>query len=114
MRCAALFLISVFVFTPVSCSNLKIVPDRIENREISFDENVQNAGIYDYDPAIGWHISEGTAKKYVSLSERYGASLMPPLAKGEGLIIQSEKYYLTNQYMVKFATLNQRHRDRWR
>jgi hypothetical protein len=109
VKCAILFLSSVIV----SCSTLQVVPDKITNSEISFDGNDQNAGIYDFT-AKGWHISESAAKRYVSLSAKYGSSLTPVLEKGEGLIIDPPNYYLPQQYMVKFATLNQRNRDGWR
>jgi len=108
-KCAILFLSSSLF----SCSTLQVVPDRITNTEVSFDGNEQNAGVYDFTPK-GWHISESAAKRYVSLSNKYGYSLVPVLEKGEGLIIDPPNYYLPQQYMVKFATLNQRNKEGWR
>lgn len=105
--CAILFL--------SNCSSLKIVPDRVENSQVSFDVNEQNAGILDFDLVNGWKITENAAKRYVALSGKYGMSLTPVLEKGEGLIIvPPNTYYLPSQYMVKFATLNQKHREGWR
>ena len=112
IKCAILFL-SSFLF--LGCSAVQIVPDRIDNKEWSFDGNEQNAGIKDYNKDLGWHITENAAKRYVSLTERYGKYEIPPLSKGEGIIIiPPNQYYLPNQYMVKFATLNQKHKERWR
>lgn len=108
-----LFLIS-FAFTGCA-KTLGVIPERVPNKEWSFDGNVQNAGIKDYNKELGWHITESAAKKYVSLTEKYGRYETPPLSKGEGIIIiPPNQYYLPNQYMVKFATLNQKHRARWR
>lgn len=105
--CATLFL--------SNCSTLKVIPDRVENSQVSFDGNQQNAGVLDFHPTIGWEISENAAKRYVALTGKYGASLTPELSKGEGLIIvPPNQFYLPNQYMVKFATLNQKHKEGWR
>jgi hypothetical protein len=97
-----------------NCSSLKVIPDRVENSQISFDQNDQNAGVLDFKSGVGWQITENAAKRYVALTSEYGPNLIPKLEKGEGLIIDPPNYYLPNQYMVKFATLNQKHREGWR
>lgn len=107
-KCAILFLISFS-----GCKSLDVIPARIPNSQISFDGNEQNAGILDFTEK-GWHISESAAKKYVALSDKLGHTLTPVLEKGEGLIIDPPDYYLPSQYMVKFATLNQRNKENWR
>lgn len=94
----------------VSCKTF--IPNPIIDNQPSWDGNSQNSGIVSYVEGVGFLISEQAANRYIYLSQEMGKIFNPPLKKGEGLAIHNDKYYLSNEYMVKFAIMNRKWKEK--
>jgi hypothetical protein len=106
----ALFLVNCFL---ISCKAIKepshtIIPSLVVDREASWDNNEQNSGLLDYIEGKGFLLTSDAAKRYTELTKKYGSTRVPPLAEGEGLVTEGDKFYLSNQYMVEFVVMNQK------
>lgn len=106
----ALFLVSCFI---VSCHTTQeqsrtIIPALVVDQEPSWDGNEQNSGLLGYVEGKGFLLTPDAAKRYTELTKKYGANRVPPLAEGEGLVAEGDKFYLSNQYMVEFVVMNQK------
>jgi hypothetical protein len=103
----------------VSCSSLKpsppvvtIVPERIvEQKEASWDGDVQNSGLLDYVEGRGFEVTKKALARYNALVFTLGSSLIPPIVQNDGVTIEGERIFLTPEAMVNFITLNQKFKN---
>ena len=82
----------------------------IRDSEPSFDNNVQNSGILDFEVGKGWLITESALLRYNSLIKKYGSDFDVPIKFNFGVSTTNDdppKIYLTQEAMIKFAQMNQ-------
>jgi hypothetical protein len=98
---------SFVVIEKVKTISKKDVISKIESTEIDFNENEQNGGILDFNEN-GWKITPKALFKYNLLIEQFGATFEPALNKNDGVSFMGQDIYLTQEYMIKFALMNQK------
>lgn len=104
------FVILLLLSFTVSCKTF--IPNPIVDNQASWDGNTQNSGVVNYIEGVGFLITEDAANRYTYLSKEMGSIFNPQLKKGEGLAFHNGKYYLSNEYMVKFAIMNRKWKEK--
>jgi len=114
MRFVSIFLISF----GVSCSVIKpappivtIIPERVEDTEISWDDQNQNGGLLDYVDGKGFEITKKALIRYNSLIFLYGKTQIPPVAENDGVTLENGRIFLSPEAMVNFMTLNKKFKN---
>lgn len=109
-------LASISLFFLVSCTSYQadpkietIVTPPIEQQQVRFSANNQNAGIIDFVEGSGFIIDKGAAERYSTLVALYGSSLVPPVKVGDGLKETSENFILDSEHMIYFMDLSAKH-----
>jgi hypothetical protein len=75
-------------------------------KQPSWDGYEQNSGLINYEDGVGFIITPNAAKRYISLTEKFGAKLTPPISVGEGLKKYEENYSLSPEYMSVFMEVS--------
>jgi hypothetical protein len=110
-----MLLIGCVCFSLSSCitpPDAPVVKPPIVDATPSWDGNEQNSGVLGYIDGEGWNITQNAANRYNALIEKYGATFLPPLERGQGLkILEDGRIILSNEHMVKFIMMNKKHKE---
>lgn len=113
-KLGAIFLVSL----GVSCSAIKpappivtIIPERVEDTEISWDDQNQNGGLLDYVEGKGFEITKKALTRYNTLIFLLGKSIVPPVVENDGVTLENGRIFLSPEAMVNFMTLNKKFKN---
>ncbi len=98
---------SFVVIEKVKPVSKKDIINKIEATEIDFNENEQNGGILDFNEN-GWKITKKALFKYNLLIQQFGSDFEPKLNENDGVSFIGQDIYLSQEYMIKFALMNQK------
>ncbi len=72
----------------------------------SWDGNAQNSGFLGFNPDGSGSLTEHGRDRYNALVAKYGAKLLPPVAKDEGLTANGDgSFRIDDQHLAIFAKL---------
>lgn len=107
------FLFLIVCFGLCGCTGFSFTnptPDIIHSEQISYDEygNKTSGIISVSDDKTGFIVTESFINRFNSMIEKYGKKFQPELKKNQGVakIDKTKYYFITNQSMGYFLTLN--------
>ena len=106
-------IIAILSFSLHGCAGFSFTnptPDIIHSDQISYDEygNKTSGIISVSDDKTGFIVTENFINRFNSMIEKYGKKFQPELKKNQGTykIDKTKYYFITNQSMGYFLTLN--------
>ena len=104
MGCTAL-LIGAWLWLLLGCV-ATTVPQPVEARQASFDDNVQNSGII-LSTATGFVVTGHFRERYNAMIAVYGGDFAPPLKPDAGIgPMGDDRWLISKQAMVSFIEMN--------
>ena len=107
------FLFLIVCFSLCGCAGFSFTnptPDIIHSEQISYDEygNKTSGIISVSNDKTGFIVTENFINRFNSMIEKYGKKFQPELKKNQGVakIDKTNYYFVTNQSMGYFLTLN--------
>lgn len=103
-----LFILCSFILIGCQATSpvVTIIPPSISESQPSWDGDKQNSGIIEYLDGKGFLITPQAAKRYTALTSKFGQSLVPTIAAGEGLIPFENNFLLSPEYMSVFMEVS--------
>ncbi len=96
---------ALFLALGSACTST-IVPPVPQANTPSWDGNAQNSGFLGYNPDDSGNLTEHAKDRYNALVAKYGAKLLPPVAKDEGLTSNGDgSFRIDAQHLAVFFKL---------